>query len=462
MAAPPRGRVSGAPRLHSPPGSAAAPLAQGLAWLWRLGGVRDDPAADAVGVGTAEEATELAARVREGRLAGAVVLAGADAGPADGLLPARRAVAGVARLADGVKVDARFATFASGRAAVETSAGPLGVRDGRLLVLGVGPEAWGRLEACAWLPAIGELLAEALARPLVTLPPVGCLRLDDLPGTAQHQVEGRAHPDARQRRRVGQIVSALRGGDAVLTVAVAARALADGQPVPLDEVWPDSVEAIAAGVREGRLEPACHGTLHLDTDAHAEGRVEPREFARLDEATAGARLDEALAWLTSRLGPAPTFIAPAWGYSPGTLAAAAARDLPTWLPPEPGPLLSGHGFRETLRDGLPGLHRLDYRPLARLASAGLPPTVVFHGGLLDHRMDDLRPPRDLWPLARLALRRDLFRIPRIPGVRWVGGGELVQRLRAHDAIEVDGDRPRLPEGERAVLVDASGRREATG
>ena len=438
MAAPFRGPVSGAPRLHSPPGSGAGPLAEGLAWLWRLGGVRPDPAPNAVGVGTADDATELAARVREGGLAGAVVLAGSETAPAAGPLPARRAVEGVTRVADGIRVDARFATFASGAAAVDTSAGPLGVRDGNVLALGVGPEAWGRLESCAWLPAIGALLVEALGRPLVTLPPIGCLRLDDLPGTAQHQLEGRAHPDARQRRRVGQIVSALRAGDAVLTVAVAARAFADGRPVPLDEVWPDSVEAIAGGVREGRLEPACHGTLHLDTDAHAEGRVEPREFARLDEATAGARLDEALAWLSSRLGPAPTFIAPAWGYSPGTLAAAAARDLPTWLPPEPGPLLAGNGFRETLRDGLPGLHRLDYRPLARLAAAGLPPTVVFHGGLLDHRMDDLRPPRDLWPLARLALRRDLFRIPRIPGVRWVGGGELVDRLRAHDAVEATG------------------------
>ena len=446
-------------RLYARAGTEEAGLAAALAWLWRLGPVRAEPAADAVGIGGPGQAAELRALVAAGRLAGAVVFAGEEGPAADGL-PARRRVTGPARLADGVRVVADAGAFASGEPATRSSLGVHAVRDGRLLALAAGPGAWARLDAFWWLEAVADLLVEALDRPLVLLPALGCLRLDDLPGTAQHQVEGRAHPDDRQRRRVRAIARALRASGARLTVAVAARALEDERPVPLDRVWPDSVAAIAAAVGDGLLEPACHGTLHLDTEAWAQGRVEPREFARLSEPEAGGRIDEAMAWLAEHVGPAPTFIAPAWGYSEGTLAAVAARGLPTWLPPVAGPLVDGVGFRETVHDGLPGLHRLDYRPLVRLAAAGLPPTVVFHGGLLDHRLADLRMPRDAWPLARLALRRDLMRIPRVRGVRWVGAGELVAALRAHDSVEVRGAEVRAPEAREVTVWDRAGRRTA--
>jgi hypothetical protein len=88
-------------------------------------------------------------------------------------------------------------------------------------------------------------------------------------------------------------------------------------------------------------------------------------------------------------------------------------------------------LRETLIDGPPGLHHLDYGPLAALARLGLPPTIVMHGALLDNRVDSLRRPRDLFALARLAARRDIVRLPAVPGLRWIGAGEYARLVRAH-------------------------------
>jgi hypothetical protein len=80
--------------------------------------------------------------------------------------------------------------------------------------------------------------------------------------------------------------------------------------------------------------------------------------------------------------------------------------------------------------------------------------VVLHGRLLDDRLVH----RDVFALARLALRRDLARLMRLRGVRWVGAAELLALLRLHDRIEIrDGDL-RLPAGGEAVLFDERGRR----
>ena len=84
--------------------------------------------------------------------------------------------------------------------------------------------------------------------------------------------------------------------------------------------------------------------------------------------------------------------------------------------------------------------------------------MVVHGGLFDMRGDGLRSLRQAPTTARLVLRRDLFRFPWVPGVRWIGAGELLDRLRGHDQIEVDGDRIENPAGFDVVLRDRSGRR----
>ncbi len=461
-----RQRVAAAARppfagLAVAPSSPAAPLGQGLAWLWRLGPCRDAPAPGAVGLGSLEEAPELERAVRRGELAGAIVFAG-ESGAAAGAVPARSTLEGVARLKGGGGVAGSHVVFdhAAGDAAASSSLGAHAVRSGALLVVGGDAgDLWGRLDRTWLLGPIARFLLDLIGRPLVLLPPVGCLRFDDVPATGQHQLEGRAKDDAHAARLVRRMVQSLRSARAQLVVAVASQAFEDDVPRPLDAVYPRSVAALRAGVDAGVLEPACHGTVHLDTDALAGGEIEPREFARLSQDEAGRRLDSALAWMRSALGEPGSFVAPAWGYSDGTLAAARARGLAHWLPPMPGPLLQGLGFHETLIDGLPGLHRLDYSPLRALTAVGLPPTVVFHGRLLDLRRSDLNPSRDLVPLARLAVRRDLTRIPRIEGVRWIGARELVTRLREHEQTEVVEGRVEAPPGSQAVLLDGAGRRK---
>jgi hypothetical protein len=444
-------------RLYAHPDSPARPLGEALAWLWRLGPALDEPDRAAVGFGDEKEAGALARLVANGRLAGAVVFAG-TAGPRREEIPERRCLSGIADFGGRSRVEGDFVVFEAGHEAARSSLGVHAVRATRTLVVGAEAESWGMLSRFWMLRAVADFLIESLERPLVLLPSVGCLRLDDVPGTAQHQLEGRAKSDRKARRRIARTVHSLRRAEARLVVAVATQALAQGQPVPLDVVWPESIRALARGVGLGVLEPACHGTLHLERTAYHEGRIDPREFASLGAEEAGQRLDAATAWLREKVGEPTSFIAPAWGYSPGTLAAATERRLPTWRAPAAGPLIQGFSVFETLRGGLAGLHGLDYEPLAALARVGLPPTVVFHGGLLDLRLQTLRPPRDLFSLARLAIRRDLVRIARVKGVRWIGVRDLVARLRAHDMIEARGETFHVPPDAEATLLHPGGRR----
>jgi hypothetical protein len=423
-------------RLFVPAGSPVGPFAAALAWLWRLGPTLDAPARSGVGIGAVEEAAELDALVRARRLSGAVILA-AEPGDEAWPLPARRVHAGVARIGS-VRVESAHTVFAGGDAAVRSSLGVHAVRRGGLLAVGAGPAQWGRLDLFWALEAIASFLVERLGRPLVLLPPVGCLRLDDFPGTAELQVRGLAKRDSRQRRRAEALIGRLERAEARLVVAVPAHALDGNDEVPSDQVWPEAVAALAQGVERGVLEPACHGLLHLEPGAHAEGRVDPREFAHLDEDQAGARIDAACAWLRARLGEPRSFVAPAWAYGPGALRAAASRALPSWLPPAPGPPVDGLALHETLAVGLPGLHRIDFTPLQRLAALGFPPTVVFHGRLLDDRLPRLRSRRDLVAAARLLRTPDLPRLIGLTGIRWIGAAELLERLRAHGEIDVTG------------------------
>jgi len=434
--------VSSEGRLFCPASSPVAPLVDGLAWLWRLGLRLESPAPTAVGVGDAADAAELDALVRARQLSGAVILAAGAHGEA-GPMPARYIRSGVARLG-GVRVEGVHTLFADGHAVVRSSLGTHAVRRGNVLVLGADPALWGRLDLFWALETVASFLVERLERPLVLLPPVGCLRLDDFPGTAELQLRGDARGDRRQRRRAETLIARLESERARLIVAVAAQALDRDAEVPLDRVWPDAVTALASGVERGVLEPACHGLLHLNPHARASGRVDPREFAGLDVGEAGLRLDAACAWLRTHVGEPRSFVAPAWGYGPGVLAAAAARELPTWLPAAPGPLLNGFALHETLAIGLPGLHRIDYAPLRRLAELGLPPIVVFHGQLVDDRIPRLRATRDVATAGLLALLPDLPRIARLSGVRWVGVPELLELLRAHGSIEVAGSEVQAP------------------
>ncbi|HEX8121474.1 MAG TPA: hypothetical protein VF549_09440 [Solirubrobacteraceae bacterium] len=437
-------------RLTAAPDAPERGIAELLAWLWRLGPVRDEPAPGTVAIAGPEAAAELRAAVRAGGLAGAVILAPGARPEAPGL-PARTVASGAARFRGVGRVSGEHTLLGGGTAAVSSSLGTHAVREDRVLVAGASPQRWGDLTQWWLLPALADFLPSVLGRPLVALPPVGCLRLDDAPGTAELQLLGHAKPDGRERARIRAMLDAVERSGSRLVIAVVARALRDEAIVPIEEVWPQSIALLAEGVERGVLEPACHGLLHLDPAEHAAGRVAAREFLRLDREQAGRHLDEALAWMSERLGPARSFIAPAWGYSDGALEAAAERGLVTWMPPQAGPLLAGHLLHETLHDGLPGLTRLDYAPLARIAAAGLPPTVVFHGRLLDGRMERLREARDVASLARLLRRRDLERVAALPGVRWVGAEELAARLRAHGEVDVDGDR--VPPGADAILID---------
>ncbi len=423
--------------LYVAPGSAARAFTEGIGWLWRLE-ARLEPGGQAVGFGTAAEAPALRALVAGSQLAAAVVLVGADEAEAPPR-PQSRVVGGIARFPDG-SVKGRHRTFLEGRALISSGLGAHAVEHDRLVYAGASASEWGAASAYWLFTLVADLLRRTLARPLVVLPPLGCIRLDDVPGTGQQQLTGRGHSDGAMSKRIRTIMGHARRAGAKLVVAVPSEAFVDGSAAPLDAVWPDSVRALAEGVAAGVFEPACHGTLHVDVKALAEGVVEPREFERLSADVARARITSAVSWLREAIGEPESFIAPAWGYSPGTLAASAEAGLPTWRAPRPGPLLDGLEFFETTRDSLLGISRTDYRFLSALARVGVPPTVVFHGRLLDHRRDTLELPGDALACLRLAYRPDLFRLPRVAGVRWVGARELVNALRAHDetALSPDG------------------------
>jgi hypothetical protein len=418
-------------------GSSALPLARAVGWLWRLGDPTSSPSPGAVGIGTIDEAETLGQLVAANRLSAAAILCPEPGGEV-GWIPARRSIAGVCRFPGIGAIEEPFTAFGSGRPAIRSDRGIHAVRNGPLLAIAAGPSSWGRFSIAVLLEALSAFLIEMSAGPLSTLPAVGVVRLDDFPGTAQHQMEKRTKGDRRQARRMRRFRSTFERSGGVLNVAACARALDDGAVVPLDQVWPDAVGELRHGAQQGSVEPVCHGFLHLDPDAQARGEVEFREFAHLDRAETERRVAAALAWQEKRIGRPATFVAPAWAYGAFALEVSEMLGLAPWLKPEPGPLLDGSALRETLIDGPPGLHHLDYRPLAALARLGLPPTIVTHGALLDGRHISLRRPRDFLALARLATRRDIVRLPAVRGLRWIGAAEYAHLVRLH----ASDDRPR--------------------
>ena len=429
-------------RLHAAPGSGAADTASGLAWLWRLGPVLAEPDPRAVGVGTADEASELHSLVRAGKLLAAVVFA-PDPGPESGLLPARTRICGLARFESGSHVIGEFTVLGGGDGVLRSTLGiHAAVLESRTLVLGADASTgWTLLTQCWLLGPLADFLASVLDRPLVLLPAVGCVRLDDAPGTAEHQARGIDHSDRRQTRRVRLLSREYLRRRAVLNVAVAARAFGADRDVqvPLERRWPSAVAAIADGIASGAFEPVGHGYLHLDLEALARGEIQPREFAGLDEQDAARYIDAVVAWQQDVLGRAPsTFVAPAWGYSRGTLDALVARGLPAWLRPRPGPLRSGDGVHETMDSAFRGFYRLDFTPFAWAAQLGLPPTPVLHGSLFDLRPQQLRASFDVLTAARLLARRDILRLPLVPGVRWIAASRLVRLLDEHASVHVRG------------------------
>jgi hypothetical protein len=142
----------------------------------------------------------------------------------------------------------------------------------------------------------------------------------------------------------------------------------------------------------------------------------------------------------------------------GYPAAPAARGLPAWLPAALSPMLDGPHVHESMDNSFRGMHRLGYGIFPRLAARGLPPTPVLHGGTFDLRVHQLREARDVATAARLALAREVVRLPRVRGVSWIGTGELARLARLHDRIQVRGREVRADGAEGALLLDSSGTR----
>lgn len=449
--------------LFVPPGSRIAGFAAALAWLWRLGPPTGSPRREAVGLGWHEDAPQLRALLDEGRIAAAAVFA-TRPGPGDAVMPSRAWVSGIASFGSGLRVGGRFCALHGGTPAVRSSLGAHAVREGRWMVLGADPESdWGTLAGFWVLPALADFLVDVLDRPLAMLPALGWVRYDDLPGSAFHQLSGRGKPDRKVRRRVERASELFARHGSRLNLAIPSRTVVDGGEAGVEEVWPEAVAAIGRGIEAGTLEPLCHGSLHLNTEARARGELDPREFRGVGSEEAGRRIDRSMSWFERVLGARPaSFVAPTWAYSSGLIEALAERDLPAWLPPRPGPLVDDRNGYEALSSGMEGLFRLDYGPLGALAAAGLPPSVVVHGGLFDMRSPLLRRPREAPLTARLALRRDLFRFPWVPGVRWIGAAELLARLRGHDRLEVRGDRLVNPAGFDVLVRDRDGSRLVRG
>lgn len=418
--------------LFATSSSAIGPFAEALGWLWRLP-VRHEPGEGLVGLGTIDEAPELHALVRSRELRGAAVF-GDRPGPDIGPVPGRQRFVGPAEFDSGVSSQGTFAVLhGPGEAVASSGFGVHALRDENWLSLGSDPVgSWGTVQDFWMYRPLAQFLTDLLGRPLTTLPPIGLLRYDDVPGTAAQQLKGEDKPDAKVVRRVRKLASACSDAGATLNVAVAARAFEDGDEVPLEQIWPSSIEALAEGINDGAFEQIAHGYLHLAPGSTAES-VEPREFRDLDQEEADRRVRAALDWAQGAFGIRPrSFVAPNWSYSEGALAALAGLNLPAILPCVAGPLVDGPNVRETLVSTVDGLHGLDYGPLAAMAAEGVPPHIAIHGGLIDSRFNGLRPLRDAVPLAKLAFRRDLFRLPGVSGLRWVGASELIDTLTAHD------------------------------
>jgi hypothetical protein len=444
--------------VYVPPGSRLGRFGEALAWLWRLGPVLDSPDPDAVALGWQDEADELHRLFRDGELAAAAVFA---TRPGDGPLPGRGRRLGVASFESGLCLAGQFYDLdGEGEPLVRSSLGVHAIRDGGWAVFGADPDAsWGTLDSSWMLPALADFIADVLGRPLLMLPPLGWVRYDDLPGTAYHQLRGRGKSDRKVRRRVEEVAERFAAAGARINLAIVPRAFRDGDEVPTDEVWPEAISAIRDGARRGLIEPVYHGYLHLDTDVWAEGGISTREFATVDRQEAERRLDVMVDWFADRFGAARrTFVAPTWAYSQGLLEALEHRGIATWLPAKVGPLVAGNAMRETVLSTLDGLAGLDYRPFHSLAIAGLPPTIVTHGGLFDARGSALRDPHQIVTMARLVRKRDLFRVPWVEGVRWVGATEMADRLRAHDQIGWTDAGISGPAGTEVVLRDRSGSR----
>lgn len=446
--------------LYAAPGSRVRRFAEALAWLWRLGPVREEPGAHVVAFGWQDEVVEMRRLLGAGDVAAAVVFTGRP-GPRVGLTPGRKRRMGTASFGDqGTLAGEFYALDWDGEPAVESDFGVHAVRDGGCLYVGSDPETrWATLDNAWLLAGLADFLTDVLDRPLAMLPPIGWVRYDDVPGSAYHLLSGKDKPDREMRRRVEKVVKSFARAGACLNVAIPSRALVDGQERTVDQVWPEATRALQDGVGAGRVEPVYHGYLHLDTAAWAEGRMSPREFEDTAREEAERRLEGTIAWFEAQFGEGRrTFIAPTWAYSRGLLEALEQRRIPTWLSPEPGPIVAGNTVRETLYSTLEGLAGLDYRPFGALAGLGFPPTVVIHGGLFDARLEGLRDQRQLVATARLAARRDLFRVAATEGVRWLGAADLVARLRAHDQVRVDSTGVSGPPGTEIVLRDSGGAR----
>lgn len=450
--------------LYVPPGSAARSFAEAVAWLWRLGPLLDAPRSAAIGMGWLEDTAELNRLLEAGELAGTVVFCPRP-GPDVAWVPPRERVRGVARFGDAVAVRGQFSIIHGGEPAASSSLGVHAITAERRLALAADPvDAWGGLD-CFWVFAtLGRFLVDVLDRPLVTLPAVGWARYDDAPGNGHQQLDGRTKPDATFEKRIRALTKHYGEVGAKLNLAVSAAAFQDDEVVAIDRVWPRAIEAMADGIEAGALEVVHHGYLHLDTDLQERGTVEPREFRTTSEKEAGRRLDFALDWAPRALRTQPeTFVAPTWSYGEGLLAALAAREIPAWLPPAPGPVAVGRNAHETLLSTLEGLHRLDYGAFARLADAGMPATVVIHGGLFDNRLAYVGPRKDPVTFAKLALRRDLFRAPWADGIEWLGAGELMKLLQTHGQIQVDAEGGvSAPPGARGLVWDREGKRPLGG
>jgi len=452
--------MSAAGGIFALPGSRVRRFAEAISWLWRLGPVCESPDRAAVGLGWLDEMAELRKLVRSGELAGAAVFA-ARPGPRTGRMPGRHRRAGTPSFGPDCRIGGDFYVLdAKGEAVVRSELGAHAVRDGAWMLVGADPDAsWGALDNAWVLSALADFLVDVLDRPLALLPPIGWVRYDDAPGSAYHQLAGRYKPDRKMQGRLSKAVSRFAAAGACLNIAIPPRTLVNGRETPVDEVWPRSIAAIQDGLRDGHVEPVYHGYLHLDTAAWEAGQLSPREFENVGREEADRRLDIAFEWFAETFGPERrTFVAPVWTYSDGLLEALADRGVPTWLPPDLGPLAAANTVHETIYSTMEGLVGLDYGPFGMLANVGLPPTVVIHGGLFDARMHGLRDRRQVVSAARLFLRRDMLRVPWVEGVRWIGASELVDRLRAHDRVSVNGSTVTGPAGTAVVVRDRTGSR----
>ena len=416
--------------LYATGGLPTAEFARGFAWLWKLGPLCSEPHPKAVGIGGLDEAAELHRLVAVGELSGAIVTVPPASGPVAGIVPARRRITGVPEFEGGTRVAGEFTVFTDGSAAVRSSLGAHAVLADGVLLLGHDPASeWGRLDSFWAYEAIASYLGGRLDRQLRKLPAMGCLRLDDTPGTALHQMQERASTDRRQARRLRRLAKRLRRNDAVLSLAVVAQALdEEGARVPMDVAYPDSIREIGEGISSGAYEPICHGLLHMDPDAFERGELQYMEFRDLDPIRAVEHLDRALEWQTNTLAAPRSFCAPAWSYGSTVDGEAAKRGLARWYRSRPGPLIEDGRIHESLIGELQGLYKFDYSPLQRLAALGIPPVVAMHGYTLDGRIQNLQANRDLISLARLMARRDVSRLMALDGIDWVASSVFIDRL----------------------------------